>query len=309
MTVPVPIPTNDGRHFADGRGRDHLRGRRTARNRGRLASRRRHSPKPHELTHGWPQRPGWRSSTDLLHAETGTKIDLGAMPLEGVARCRAAWARLTGRERCVVHGDPNSGNIRMTADRVALVDCGRDARRRPRPRPRCCRTTPPDSTTKRTTLPRRHGPRGKLPSAGTPAGRTSSQSSGSPKFERSSSGGSEVACGLRSFRASCSRPLVFARGRSRSYWRWLGQRLRLSHPSRVLFTVALLSQRCRESWSHALTRRPGGQRTPGRLGTRAGRRGHARCRRPQRRRLLFASLILGLGFEGHFLSTWRTRQP
>src|SRR5439155_15915659 len=49
-------------------------------------------------------------------------IDLGAMPLEGVLRCRAAWARLTGRERCVVHGDPNPGNIRMTADRVALID-------------------------------------------------------------------------------------------------------------------------------------------------------------------------------------------
>ena len=44
------------------------------------------------------------------------------MPAEGVARCRAAWARLSGGERCVVHGDPNSGNIRMTVDRVALVD-------------------------------------------------------------------------------------------------------------------------------------------------------------------------------------------
>jgi aminoglycoside phosphotransferase (APT) family kinase protein len=74
------------------------------------------------LTHGWPQRPGWRSSTDLLHAETGTKIDLGAMPPEGVARCRAAWARLTGRQTCVVHGDPNPRNIRITADRVALID-------------------------------------------------------------------------------------------------------------------------------------------------------------------------------------------
>ena len=28
--------------------------------------------------------------------------------------------------------------------------------------------------------------------------------------------------------------------RIRSYWRWLGHRLRLSHPGRVLFTVALL---------------------------------------------------------------------
>ena len=69
---------------------------------------------------------------DLLRAETGTKVDLGAMPPEGVARCRAAWARLVGRETCVVHGDPdNPGNIRMTAHRVALIDWGRVARRRP----------------------------------------------------------------------------------------------------------------------------------------------------------------------------------
>src|ERR1044072_3642246 len=71
----------------------------------------------HRLTQGWPQRPGWRSSTDLLHAETGTKIDLGEMPPEGVARCRAAWARLAGRRTCVVHGNPNSpGNVRVTAN-------------------------------------------------------------------------------------------------------------------------------------------------------------------------------------------------
>ena len=123
LTVPRPLPTRDGRGFADGlvvmswveggppeteadwrRVADTLR-------------------QLHRSTQGWPQRPGWRSSTDLLHVETGTKIDLGAMPPEGVARCRAAWARLRGRRTCVVHGDPNNrGNVRMTADRVALID-------------------------------------------------------------------------------------------------------------------------------------------------------------------------------------------
>ena len=122
MTVPVPIPTMDGRHFADGlvvmtyvEGRPpetEAEWRRVADTLRRL----------HGLTDGWPQRPGWRSSTDLLHAETGTKVDLGAMPADGVVRCRAAWARLTGRERCVIHGDPNPSNIRMTAERVALID-------------------------------------------------------------------------------------------------------------------------------------------------------------------------------------------
>lgn len=123
LTVPVPIPTTDGRLFADGLVvMTYVEGgppeteddwRRAA---GELR-------KLHRLTRGWPQRPGWRSSADLLHAETGTKVDLGAMPPEGVARCRAAWARLAGRETCVVHGDSNNlGNVRVTADRVALID-------------------------------------------------------------------------------------------------------------------------------------------------------------------------------------------
>jgi Ser/Thr protein kinase RdoA (MazF antagonist) len=76
----------------------------------------------HRLTRDWPQRPGWRSSTDLLTADTGTKVDLTAMPPESVARCRAAWARLAGRRTSVVHGDPNPRNVRMSADRVALID-------------------------------------------------------------------------------------------------------------------------------------------------------------------------------------------
>src|SRR4051794_33184982 len=122
LTVPVPIPTADGRLFADGAVvMTYVEGGppQTQADWRRVADTLRQL---HRLTPGWPQRPGWRSSTDLLHAETGTKIDLGAMPLEGVVRCRAAWARLTGREQCVVHGDPNRGNIRMTADRVALID-------------------------------------------------------------------------------------------------------------------------------------------------------------------------------------------
>jgi Ser/Thr protein kinase RdoA (MazF antagonist) len=122
MTVPVPIPTRDGRLFADGLVvMTYVEGtapetdadwRRVAETLRQL----------HRLTGSWPQRPGWLSSSDLLDAETGTRIDLAAMPPEAVARCRAAWARLVGRPICVVHGDPNPRNIRMTAERVALID-------------------------------------------------------------------------------------------------------------------------------------------------------------------------------------------
>jgi Ser/Thr protein kinase RdoA (MazF antagonist) len=123
LTVPVPIATTDGRQFADGLVvMTHVEGgqpetesdwRRVAKVLRQL----------HQLTQGWPQRPGWRSSTDLLRTTTGTRIDLGAMPPEGIARCRAAWARLVGRQTCVVHGNPNNpGNIRVTADRVAMID-------------------------------------------------------------------------------------------------------------------------------------------------------------------------------------------
>jgi Ser/Thr protein kinase RdoA (MazF antagonist) len=123
LTVPVPIPTIDGRLFADGLTvMKFMEGGppQTASDWRRVADTVREL---HRLTEGWPQRPGWRSSTDLLHTDTGTRIDLTAMPAEAVARCRAAWARLAGRETRVVHGNPdNPGNVRITADRVALID-------------------------------------------------------------------------------------------------------------------------------------------------------------------------------------------
>ena len=122
LTVPVPIPTTDGRLFAGGLVvMTYLEGGppETPADWRRVAGTLREL---HRLTRDRPQRPGWRSSTDLLYAETGTKVDLGAMPREGVARCRAAWARLAGRPTSVVHGDPNPRNIRMTADRVGLID-------------------------------------------------------------------------------------------------------------------------------------------------------------------------------------------
>src|SRR5258706_10828030 len=89
-----------------------------------------------------------------------------------------------GRTTCVVHGDPNPGNIRMTADRVAMIDWDES------------HVDVPDLDL---TLP--HNAAGLDDDAydiaaqawaaweaavcWDPSGPTSSQSSGSPKFERS----------------------------------------------------------------------------------------------------------------------------
>jgi Ser/Thr protein kinase RdoA (MazF antagonist) len=122
LAVPVPVPTTDGRLFAEGLVvMTYVEGRspETEADWRRVAETLREL---HRLTADWPQRPGWRSSTDLLQADTGTRINLNAMPAEAVARCRAAWARLAARPTSVVHGDPNPRNIRVTAERVGLID-------------------------------------------------------------------------------------------------------------------------------------------------------------------------------------------
>ena len=74
LTVPEPIPTTDGRLFADGVVvMTYIEGGppETEADWRRVADTLRQL---HRLTPGWPQRPGWRSSTDLLHAETHVDV-------------------------------------------------------------------------------------------------------------------------------------------------------------------------------------------------------------------------------------------
>ena len=76
----------------------------------------------HQVTEGWPQRPGTASTRELLTVDRGGDADLARMPAEAVAACRRAWAAVAGSEEAVVHGDPGPGNIRITAGGVGLLD-------------------------------------------------------------------------------------------------------------------------------------------------------------------------------------------
>jgi Ser/Thr protein kinase RdoA (MazF antagonist) len=122
LVVPIPIPTTDGRLFVDGLVvMKYLEGEmpKTKADWQLVAKT---LSQIHQLTKDWPQRPGWRSSIDLLHTDAGTKIDLTAMPPEGVARCRAAWARLLGHPTCIIHGNASPRNILINNNQVALID-------------------------------------------------------------------------------------------------------------------------------------------------------------------------------------------
>lgn len=122
LSVPLPIPTTDGKLFVNGLVvMTFVEGRapETKNDWQRVAST---LSKLHQLTNGWPQRPGWKSSIDLIDADKGTKVDLKEMPAEAVERCRNAWRPFQQHQKCVIHGDPNSRNILISGDRVTLID-------------------------------------------------------------------------------------------------------------------------------------------------------------------------------------------
>lgn len=75
----------------------------------------------HELMKGWPPRPDFPGTRELLTIDQGGDVDLGVMPAGAVARCRAAWRALTG-SATVIHGDPCAANVRVLADRIGLLD-------------------------------------------------------------------------------------------------------------------------------------------------------------------------------------------
>lgn len=77
----------------------------------------------HSATTGWPQRPGSRSAAELLTADLGADVDLGALPDTLRSVVRAAWSAFDPQGRCVVHGDAGGGNALLLPDgRCVLID-------------------------------------------------------------------------------------------------------------------------------------------------------------------------------------------
>ena len=122
FNVPVPVPTATGERHIDGlvvftflegkqpEGRrdwqlvsDELR---------RL----------HELTRAWPQRPGFRTSRELLTENAGGDVDMSLLHPTDAALCRDAWSDLPRGQESVVHGDPSASNVLIDGDRVRLLD-------------------------------------------------------------------------------------------------------------------------------------------------------------------------------------------
>lgn len=69
-----------------------------------------------------PQRPGMAGCLDLLATDRGGDTDLGLLPADLAALCRAAWATLRDRPARPIHGDIGAGNLIATAAGPALID-------------------------------------------------------------------------------------------------------------------------------------------------------------------------------------------
>jgi Ser/Thr protein kinase RdoA (MazF antagonist) len=76
----------------------------------------------HELTRGWPQRPGFASARALLAADRGGDVRLDRMPPAAVHAVRRAWQPILQGSECAIHADVGAGNILIDGDRVALLD-------------------------------------------------------------------------------------------------------------------------------------------------------------------------------------------
>lgn len=122
LGVPRAIPTLDGRMFAEGLTVLPFIEGKAPRSNEDWKDVAAYLRRLHKLTADYEQRPGWLSSHDLLKQDNATRVDLTAMPQEGVERCRNAWSKISHMPKSVVHGDQNDRNILMTKQGVVMID-------------------------------------------------------------------------------------------------------------------------------------------------------------------------------------------
>jgi len=121
FVVPVTVPTADGRRSADGVVvQSWIDGDEPEEGDWPLVVD--ELVRLHEVTAGWPQRPGFAATRDLLVRDRGGDVDLSLMPPTAAVQCRAAWQALRDVPMAVVHGDPGRGNVRVQGRRVGLLD-------------------------------------------------------------------------------------------------------------------------------------------------------------------------------------------
>ncbi|HEX6357486.1 phosphotransferase enzyme family protein [Actinophytocola sp.] len=120
FVVPEVVPARDGRRHVDGVVVQRwLPGREPSGDDWPLVVAELH--RLHELMTGWPPRPDFPGTRELLTIDQGGDVDLTAMPVDAVRACRAAWRALPP-EQTVIHGDPCAANIRLSGDRVGFLD-------------------------------------------------------------------------------------------------------------------------------------------------------------------------------------------
>ena len=120
--VPVPVPTISGERrvagltlfsfLPGGRPESRRDWRRVRDELSRL----------HHLTRGRPQRPGFRTSQELITEDVGGDVDLSILPRASAELCRRAWSEIQDEQASVVHGDPSPDNIVIEGDEVGLLD-------------------------------------------------------------------------------------------------------------------------------------------------------------------------------------------
>lgn len=76
----------------------------------------------HDRTRHIPQRPGFTALSDLQDQARSGDVNLAGLPHDLRQRLRAAWAHVSDRPLCAIHGDLSAGNIVMTDAGPALLD-------------------------------------------------------------------------------------------------------------------------------------------------------------------------------------------